>query len=493
MISDTGLAGRTHGALHRQHRAARRQRAGQPGRPRPSGRSATSQATEKVRAALRDALPGHAGLLLHRRHREAHPELRLARRRSTSRSSATTSNDGASYAKQLAAKLRGARGREGPAAAHRRADLARGELPASSTWSSTARRRACSGVSEQQVAQTVLTSLRRATRSSRPSRSPTRKTGNEYFINVRIDDRFRTARRAISATCSLRSPPGGDGLARHAGARSSASSGPVSIDRKYLQRIIDVTANVAPGQGPRRGAAPPRRASLDETPAARRLHRRSSAARPPAQKAGLPGPRLRGAHGARARLHGARVAVQVAGRPAGHHVQRAAGHLRRLPDAVCLGHHALGEQLHGHHHDGRHRRVQRRAARRLRQRAAPARHAAHRGHGRGRAHAPAADPDDDHRHRARPRADGARHRRGQRDQPAAGARGHRRPHRVHVLHAVLGPGALHACSTASPSEPPSTTKTRRPPLPSRRMRDEIEPHATPSWRRALAVSGALQD
>ena len=88
------------------------------------------------------------------------------------------------------------------------------------------------------------------------------RTGNEYFINVRMDDRYRThvadlgemfvARRA-AAWCRL------DTLAT-----VERSSGPVVIDRKYLQRVVHVTANIAPEQGPRRRERATQR-SLNET------------------------------------------------------------------------------------------------------------------------------------------------------------------------------------------------------------------------------------
>jgi multidrug efflux pump subunit AcrB len=99
------------------------------------------------------------------------------------------------------------------------------------------------GVSEQDVAQTVLTSLLGNTQLM-PIPFTDQKTGNEYFINVRMDDRFRSHVSDLEEMF-VRTPRGGvvtlDTLAT-----VERSSGPVMIDRKYLQRVVHVTANVAP-------------------------------------------------------------------------------------------------------------------------------------------------------------------------------------------------------------------------------------------------------
>lgn len=100
------------------------------------------------------------------------------------------------------------------------------------------------GISEQQVAQAVLTSLLGNTQFTPiPFTDP--KTGNEYYINVRMADAYRS-HVADLGDVMLRAPSGKlvqlDTLAKVV-----RNSGPVTINRKYLQRIIDVTANVAPG------------------------------------------------------------------------------------------------------------------------------------------------------------------------------------------------------------------------------------------------------
>src|SRR5262249_46668064 len=90
------------------------------------------------------------------------------------------------------------------------------------------------GVSEQQVAQSVLASLVGNTQFA-PIPFTDRATGNEYFINVRLADHYRQHVEDLG-NVFLRTPSGGmvplDNLAT-----VKRSSGPVLITRKYLQRI----------------------------------------------------------------------------------------------------------------------------------------------------------------------------------------------------------------------------------------------------------------
>ena len=99
------------------------------------------------------------------------------------------------------------------------------------------------GITEQQVAQTVLTSLVGNTQFV-PIQFTDPKTGNEYYINVRLDDPYRTHVDDLKEVY-LRTP-GGSMVSLDTLARVERDSGPVLIERKYLQRIIHVTANVAP-------------------------------------------------------------------------------------------------------------------------------------------------------------------------------------------------------------------------------------------------------
>jgi hydrophobe/amphiphile efflux-1 (HAE1) family protein len=101
------------------------------------------------------------------------------------------------------------------------------------------------GLTEEQVAQTVLTSLV-GSNQFQPIPFTDAKSGNQYYINVRLDDRFRRHVDDLSEIF-LRTPAGPVvSLANIAEVRRN--SGPVIISRKYLQRIVDVTANVAPGK-----------------------------------------------------------------------------------------------------------------------------------------------------------------------------------------------------------------------------------------------------
>jgi multidrug efflux pump subunit AcrB len=220
------------------------------------------------------------------------------------------------------------------------------------------------GISEQDVAQTILVSLLGNTQITPvPYTDP--KTGNEYYINVRMDDNSR-GHVGILGDLFVRTPANGivnvDTLAT-----SSALSGPVMIDRKYLQRIVHVTANIAPDRI--LAAASEAVQNRGRSDCSRRMDSPPPWAGRPWSKEGLPGPDFRRHHGAAARLHGAGQPVQVAHRSAGHHVQRAAWRVGRVHHALPHRHQAQREQLHGHHHDGRHRGVERRASGRLRQRA----------------------------------------------------------------------------------------------------------------------------
>ncbi|HVO19665.1 MAG TPA: efflux RND transporter permease subunit [Anaeromyxobacter sp.] len=101
------------------------------------------------------------------------------------------------------------------------------------------------GLNESDVAQTVLTSLAGTTQFS-PIPYIDAKTGNQYYINVRLDDAYRSRVQDLSDIFMRSSTGSVVNLANIAIVKRG--SGPVTINRKYLQRIIDVTANVAPGK-----------------------------------------------------------------------------------------------------------------------------------------------------------------------------------------------------------------------------------------------------
>jgi hydrophobe/amphiphile efflux-1 (HAE1) family protein len=118
------------------------------------------------------------------------------------------------------------------------------------------------GLTEQQVAQTVLTSLVGNTQFA-PIPFTDEKTGNEYFINVRLDDAYRSKVDDMS-DLFMRTPLGAM-VPLDTIARVERGTGPVVVNRKYLQRIIDVTANVAPGKD-LGGASAAAQRVLDELP-----------------------------------------------------------------------------------------------------------------------------------------------------------------------------------------------------------------------------------
>jgi hydrophobe/amphiphile efflux-1 (HAE1) family protein len=103
-----------------------------------------------------------------------------------------------------------------------------------------------SGVTVEQVAQTVLASLSGSSQFS-PVRYLDQKTGNEYPINVRLSESGRSETTDLNDIPLRGSTGGPTGTLIPLGsvARVERSAGPVLIPRKYLQRIVDVTANVA--------------------------------------------------------------------------------------------------------------------------------------------------------------------------------------------------------------------------------------------------------
>jgi len=97
------------------------------------------------------------------------------------------------------------------------------------------------GFSQQEIANTVLTSMSGDTNTPSVYTDPI--TGNEYYIIVRLADRWRSDVRDLSEVF-LPSHTGGAPVALSTMARIERSSGPVQVDRKYQQRVIDLVANV---------------------------------------------------------------------------------------------------------------------------------------------------------------------------------------------------------------------------------------------------------
>ncbi|GAC1542991.1 MAG: hypothetical protein NVS2B9_10110 [Myxococcales bacterium] len=101
------------------------------------------------------------------------------------------------------------------------------------------------GLSEQTIAQTVLSSLVGSTQIQ-PIQFTDPKTGNSYYINVRLDDAYRSKVSDLKDVF-LRTPAG-KLVSLDTVASVERGSGPVLIERKYLQRIIHLTGNIAPGK-----------------------------------------------------------------------------------------------------------------------------------------------------------------------------------------------------------------------------------------------------
>jgi multidrug efflux pump subunit AcrB len=151
--------------------------------------------------------------------------------------------EGARYAKELLPKLRGLAGPDGrPLLAD--LQITREENYPELRVNVDREKAGMLGLTEQTVAQTVLTSLVGNTQFQPiPYIDP--KTGNEYFINVHLADEHRSnvgdLEQLFLRTPSNAMVPLGNV------ATVERASGPVQIQRKYLQRVVDVTANVGVG------------------------------------------------------------------------------------------------------------------------------------------------------------------------------------------------------------------------------------------------------
>ena len=219
------------------------------------------QATERVRAALKNELPGinvfyFTGGILKRILNFGAPapiDVEIL---------GYDLDKAASYAREIATKLRELRDASG-APLLTDVQITREENYPELDVVVDREKAGVLGVSEQQIAQTVLTSLVGNTQFQPiPFSDPA--TGNEYFINVRLADEFRSNVSDLSEVF-LKTPSGAT-LPLSNVAHVERGSGPVVIARKYLQRIIDVTANVAPDKDLGAASAGVQQV-LDDTPA----------------------------------------------------------------------------------------------------------------------------------------------------------------------------------------------------------------------------------
>ncbi len=199
------------------------------------------QATEKVRTALRDALPGTQVFFF---------TGGIVKRILNFGSAAPIDvevlgydlNEGSTFSKRLAASMRGLTDEKGQPLLTD-VQIQREENAPELDVVVDRQKAGVLGLSEQDVAQTVLTSLLGNTQLL-PIPFTDQKTGNEYFINVRMDDRYRTHVSDLG-DLFVRTARGGV-VSLDTVAKIERSSGPVVIDRKYMQRVVHVTANVAP-------------------------------------------------------------------------------------------------------------------------------------------------------------------------------------------------------------------------------------------------------
>jgi multidrug efflux pump subunit AcrB len=200
-------------------------------------------AAERVRAALRDALPGTQSYYF---------VGGIVKRILNFGSAAPIDveilgydlQEGASYARTLLSRLRSVAGSDGKPLLTD-LQISREENYPELDVVVDRQKAGVLGLSEQTIAQTVLSSLVGNTQIQ-PIQFTDPKTGNEYYINVRLDDAYR--RNVSDLKDVFLRTPSGKLVSLDTVASVERGSGPVLIERKYLQRIIHLSANVAPGR-----------------------------------------------------------------------------------------------------------------------------------------------------------------------------------------------------------------------------------------------------
>ncbi len=201
------------------------------------------QATEQIRAAVREGFPGtqiyfFVGGIVKRILNFGSPapiDIEVL---------GYDLDDGSAFSKRLLAKLRAVTDKDGSPLL---TDVQMSREENSPEFDVVVDRQKAGvlGLSEQDVAQTVLTSLHGNSEYA-PVLFTDPKTGNSYFINVRMRDDYRSHVSDLR-DIALRTPSGAM-VSLETVAQIKRGSGPVLIDRKYLQRIVHVTANVAPNK-----------------------------------------------------------------------------------------------------------------------------------------------------------------------------------------------------------------------------------------------------
>jgi hydrophobe/amphiphile efflux-1 (HAE1) family protein len=201
-----------------------------------------TEAVERVRGAMRDALPGvnafySSGGIVKRILNFGAPApidvevlgYDLA--------------EGATYARRLAAALRQARG-PGGAPVLTDVQVGRDDNYPELHVELDREKAGALGITAQRVSQTVLVGLSGSNAiASTPFTDP--ETGNAYNVSVRLEDAARDEVRDLD-DLFVRAPSGAV-VPLGSVARVERRAGPVQVTRKYMQRVVDVTANVAPG------------------------------------------------------------------------------------------------------------------------------------------------------------------------------------------------------------------------------------------------------
>jgi hydrophobe/amphiphile efflux-1 (HAE1) family protein len=199
-------------------------------------------ASERLRAALRDALPGvqafySTGGIVKRILNFGAPapiDIEVL---------GYDFEAGGVYARRLAGALRRTQGRGGrPAVSD--VQVGRDDYYPELHVTVDREKAGALGITAQRVAQTVLVSLAGSNALS-PTPFTDPETGNEYNISVRLADPFRDEVGDLDALYVR--APAGPLVPLASVARVERRAGPVQMTRKYMERVVDVTANVAPG------------------------------------------------------------------------------------------------------------------------------------------------------------------------------------------------------------------------------------------------------
>ena len=264
------------------------------------------------------------------------------------------------------------------------------------------------------------------------------KTGNQYYITVRAQEKDRASLSDLSQIFIFN--PAGQAIPLDNIAEISSGAGP-DPDRAEIPAADHPRhgQQLRPGPG-ERGCGDPVQDRPAESPPEFQDQRERRGGEPE----GVVHCAARGlSPGDRPGLHGPRLPVQVPARPLHHHVLRAPRADRRPLGPVPDRDEPLRHVLHGRHHDGGHRGEQRDPADRLHEPAAWEGDEDRGGRDPGGEDETEAHPHDHPLHHPRSHPDGGRSGRGVRVERAHGDRGHRRPDDLHPTDPGLYPDALH--------------------------------------------------